>query len=84
VDYGGKPAFLIDATTRGGMSGSPVIRRVYGAYASTQALAVLGEGGATRFIGVYAGRIHDAAEIGLVWRPRVVEEVLAAGEERTA
>ncbi len=25
LDYDGRPAFLIDATTRGGMSGSPVI-----------------------------------------------------------
>ena len=32
LDYDGRPAFLIDATTRGGMSGSPVVLRLSGGY----------------------------------------------------
>ena len=77
LDYGGRPAFLIDATTRGGMSGSPVVLRLYGGYATSRAAMKLGGGPGTRFLGVYSGRIHDQAEIGRVWRPSVVREILA-------
>ena len=77
LDYDGRPAFLIDATTRGGMSGSPVVLRSYGGYASSKGHITVGGGPATRFLGVYSGRIHDLAEIGRVWRPSVIEEILA-------
>lgn len=30
-----------------------------------------------RFIGIYSGRINDRADIGLVWRPEVIEAVCA-------
>lgn len=77
LDYDGRPAFLIDATTRGGMSGSPVILRLHGGYATSQAAFVIGGGPVTKFIGVYSGRIHEQSEIGRVWRPLVVTQVLA-------
>jgi hypothetical protein len=71
MDYEDRPVFLIDATTRGGMSGSPVVLRIYGDYAT------IGGKSWTRFLGVYSGRIHDQTEIGRVWRPSVIKEILA-------
>lgn len=78
VDYGDRPAFLIDATTRGGMSGSPVVLRLSGGYQTRDGRFILAGGGLqTLFLGVYSGRIHGEAEIGRVWRPRVVREILS-------
>jgi len=76
LDYGGRPAFLIDATTRGGMSGSPVVLRLTGGYATRDGSFTLASGPVTRFLGVYSGRIHGEAEIGRVWRPHLITEVL--------
>lgn len=63
VPHKNLPAFLIDATTREGMSGSPVVVRTTG-------------GVLTRFLGVYASRVHEDAEVGRVWRPSAVRELL--------
>ncbi len=82
VDYDGRPAFLIDATTRGGMSGSPVVLRLSGGYKTRTGRRVLaGAGLQTLFLGVYSGRIHGKAEIGRVWRPKVVTEILSQASE---
>ena len=35
-------------------------------------------GSQTLFLGVYSGRIHDDSEIGMVWRPNLIEEILNA------
>lgn len=75
INYGGKPAFLIDATTRGGMSGSPVVYRSMGWYPSKSGALTIG-GGVTAFLGVYSGRIHKNAEIGRVWRPHLIKQLL--------
>lgn len=72
----GRPAFLIDATTRSGMSGSPVLLRL-DRYTTTDGNHHSLVGGMkTRFLGVYAGRIHENSEIGRVWRPFLVSEIL--------
>lgn len=77
LDYDGKPAFLIDATTRNGMSGSPVVIRISGAYTALNGKYVVTGGVKTKFLGLYSGRIHDDAELGCVWRPNVISELLA-------
>lgn len=77
LPYGGKPAFLIDATTRSGMSGSPVVIRTQGAYTDSSHNYVVTGGTLTKFLGLYSGRIHDEIEIGCVWRPHVISELLA-------
>lgn len=77
LPYGGRPAFLIDATTRNGMSGSPVIIRTSGSHMTAGGGIMVGGGVMTRFLGVYSGRIHDEAEIGCVWKPEVITEILA-------
>jgi hypothetical protein len=75
LDYEpGRPAFLIDATTRSGMSGAPVVLRL-DSYRRRNGSQVIGGGMATKFMGVYAGRIHDLSEIGRVWRPFVLSEL---------
>lgn len=76
LDYDGKPAFLIDATTREGMSGSPVVLRTSGPYMTAAGHSVITSGTQTKFLGVYASRIHDDSEIGCVWRPSVILEIL--------
>ena len=75
LPYGQRPAFLIDATTRQGMSGSPVIARSTGSYINNARQQILGSG-VTKLLGVYAHRIHKDVEIGCVWRPSVIQEVL--------
>ena len=41
---------------------------------------VMGAGSnVTRFLGIYLGRISKDAEVGIVWRPQVIAEILAAG-----
>jgi hypothetical protein len=71
----GRPAFLIDATTRSGMSGSPVVLRL-NSYLKSDGSQVIAGGIATKFLGIYAGRIHEDSEIGRVWRPFVLQELL--------
>ena len=75
LNFEGKPAFLIDATTRPGMSGSPVVVRMWGAYLDNAGNYNIGCG-ATRFLGVYSGTIYETSEIGRVWRPQVIDEIL--------
>ncbi|SRR6266513_3922299 len=86
VDYDDSPVFLVDATTRPGMSGSPVVRRFAGFGYRTRggfemiASSTLSAGSSalTRFMGVYSGRVREEAEIGRVWKPQVIEQILGA------
>jgi hypothetical protein len=71
----GRPAFLIDATTRSGMSGSPVVLRL-DSYSKSDGTQVLAGGVTTKFMGIYSGRIHEMSEVGRVWRPFVLSEIL--------
>ena len=76
IDWNGKPAFLIDATTRSGMSGSPVIAKRVSIYQTSHGNVI---GNAVRFLGVYSGREISASgiEVGFVWKPRVILEILS-------
>ena len=76
LDYNSEPLFLIDATTRGGMSGSPVVLRVTGGYKTRSGATVYASGSVTLFLGVYSGRLPGDSEIGRVWRPRLIREIL--------
>lgn len=76
INYDGRPAFLIDATTRGGMSGSPVVLRMNGGYRTNSGNSILAGGITTKFLGIYSGRIHGDAELGRVWRPFLINEVI--------
>ncbi|KNZ68662.1 hypothetical protein Tfer_2753 [Thermincola ferriacetica] len=82
VDFDGCPIFLIDATTRSGMSGSPVVLRLTHTYYSNNVQGLVSEGVTTKFLGVYSGRIHNEAEIGKVWKPKVISEILTGAKYR--
>ena len=77
IDYDGKPMFIIDATTKAGMSGSPVVARRIGSYTRKGGGMTVGRD-ITRFLGIYSGRtiFDDQVEIGMVWRPEVLDEIL--------
>lgn len=75
VDYDGRKMFLIDATTRGGMSGSPVFLRISSGYTTSAGHHLSCGPMVTKFLGVYSGRIRDDVEIGRVWKPRTMVEV---------
>jgi hypothetical protein len=51
LDYDGRPAFLIDATTREGMSGAPVVMRHTGAHQNADGRIVFVEGIRTKVLG---------------------------------
>lgn len=84
LDVGGGPFFLVDTATRPGMSGSPVIARSFGSYISVSGDTGIG-GVFTRFIGVYSGRLgaasQDDAQLGVVWKAHVVDEILKGGKQ---
>jgi len=75
LDYAaGHPAFLVDSTTKRGMSGSPVIYR-----ASTYQLpsgAVTMGLPRTKLLGIYSGRLTPDSDVGRVWRAAVLRELL--------
>ena len=66
LDVEGSRAFLVDATTREGMSGAPVVLRTF---------TDSGENVFTSFLGIYSAQYLDA-EIGVVWRPEIITEIL--------
>jgi hypothetical protein len=84
IDFGGRPVFLVDARTRQGNSGSPVV-----AYFPTGVIPMahgltLGNTSAEDFLGVYSGRIPQDArtrqesDLGIVWKARIVAEIIDA------
>jgi hypothetical protein len=77
LDYDGLPLMLIDATTRAGMSGSPVVLRSVGPTLNKQGQTSLKIGGTNDlFLGVYSAQYKDL-ELGHVWKPKVIMELLA-------
>ena len=76
IDWDDKPAFLIDATTKGGMSGSPVIAKRVSIYQTSTGNQI---GNAVKFLGIYSGReiSESGTEIGFVWKPKVISEILS-------
>jgi hypothetical protein len=79
----GSRHLLIDTATREGISGGVVIARKTGAYQRVGGGSVLGSGSYTKIVGIYSGRTGTddefAAQIGIVWPIRYVEEIVAAG-----
>ena len=69
INYGGKAKFLVDATARSGMSGSPVYARRFGSYQSKSGTSHTGN--ATKFLGVYSEE-NQALELGAVWKAEAV------------
>ncbi len=77
LNYLDRPIFLIDATTKPAMSGSPVVAARFGVLRSSTGIN-LGASG-MRFLGTYSGRINENidASIGFVWKPIVIDQIFA-------
>jgi S1-C subfamily serine protease len=86
---GGGPSdpMLIDTATRPGMSGSPVIWRGAQYFAEANNTWVHTTGNVSRFLGIYSGRVAAKdtieAQLGLVWRASLIEEIIAANRRDT-
>jgi hypothetical protein len=85
-EQGANSRIVIDATTRNGMSGAPVIMRAYTHYV-TEAGNVTCSPNASRFLGVYASRPtfqaqqgRETAEIGYVYKGGVIDQIIRSGE----
>jgi len=74
LDWKNLPCFLIDATTKSGMSGSPVMVRRVGSAQTSKGMTLGGT--KLRWLGIYSGRIDEKSEIGMVWKPDVIEEII--------
>jgi len=85
IDLDGLPKILIDTATRRGMSGSPVIAVRRGLVNPRGVVGMTNEtviGMGETFLGVYSGRVDDdplGAQIGIVWKGTVVEEIVKHG-----
>jgi hypothetical protein len=85
IDFDDLPVFLVDARTRPGQSGSPVIVYSSGGPTATAdgKLAFFG-GPVVTFLGVYSGRINNESDLGKVWKAQAVREILAAQQPGAA
>jgi hypothetical protein len=83
VDIYELPLFLIDARTREGQSGSPVIAYSPGGSHVLENMVTVGGGPMERFLGVYSGRLNEESDIGRVWKRKALVEVLDGGKRGT-
>ncbi|WP_176478440.1 serine protease [Mesorhizobium sp. WSM3876] len=72
---------LLDTGSRPGMSGSPIIRRTWGATTMANGDVAVVTGSATKFVGVYSGRIQGPdpldAQLGIGWPGALVPEIIS-------
>jgi hypothetical protein len=78
IDYDKSPQILVDCTGRPGMSGSPVYARRNGMYQSENGNMMMVGGNTDRFVGIYAGSIDQASEIGRVWKASAIMAIYDA------
>jgi Trypsin-like peptidase domain len=75
---------FVDTASRPGMSGSPVIRRSWNTHQMEDGSVNMGIGTATRFLGVYSGRLGTEdpldAQLGLTWPATFVTEIVSAAK----
>lgn len=76
LDHGGLPRFLIDARTRQGQSGSPVIIYSASGVVNHARGTTLGVGPYQRLVGVYSGRTSDESDLGFVWKAQAIVDIL--------
>lgn len=77
VDFEGLPVFLIDCRTRIGQSGSQVIAEFKpGDIVEKDGKMYQARQSMTHFLGIYSGRINKDSDLGRVWKPSVVREII--------
>jgi len=74
-DINGDPYFYIDATTSGGMSGSPVVYKSILYHISKKNEIVMNDKSFSIFLGVYSSQ-YLKESLGIVWKPKVIKEIL--------
>ena len=79
----GRDTFLIDTTTRSGMSGAPVFARSNGqCFTENGDISIDGQAH-FKFLGVYSSRIdgdkRDDSFLGLVWKRNLIDEIIDGG-----
>jgi Trypsin-like peptidase domain len=77
VTWSGRPMFLVDTTSRQGMSGSPVYAVRTAAYRNSAGSLLMTEGGAKKFLGVFSEQ-NLQAELGGVWKAQAVQDLYAS------
>ncbi|KRA24063.1 hypothetical protein ASD65_06210 [Microbacterium sp. Root61] len=72
------PRILIDSATIDGLSGSPVFAH----WKRGENIPIIGGGAigvlehTSAFLGIYSGRIDERSNLGYVWRPNLISEIL--------
>lgn len=84
IDLDDLPSFLVDARTRRGQSGSPVIVYSNGPHRMADGSLSMGAGAVTNLLGVYSGRINEQSDLGRVWKVQAIRDILAAQQLGTA
>ena len=74
------PLMYVDARTRKGQSGSPVIAYSPGPPHPLVGAVSMSGNPQERFVGVYSGRINKDSDIGRVWKRRALVELIDAGQ----
>jgi hypothetical protein len=78
VDYDNRPCFLVDARTRRGQSGSPVILYATGAYHDKGTVVATDEP-TERLVGIYSGRVTEESDLGFVWKAEALRAITESG-----
>jgi hypothetical protein len=77
--------YLVDTASRPGMSGSPVIRRIWNQRVDGDVVVPAPTPLRTEFVGIYSGRRHtkdpNDAQLGMVWPRSWIEEIIM-GQKR--
>jgi len=76
--------YLVDTASRPGMSGSPVIRRIWNQLVDGDRVIPAPTPLRTEFVGVYSGRRYTKdqsdAQLGLVWPRHCIEEIIVGNK----
>ncbi len=83
INYNNKPQILVDTASRKGMSGAPVIFRRDGVHGLVNGQFTMDSmiGEVQDFLGIYSGRYKGdtefEAQLGVVWKKTVIDEIIA-------
>jgi hypothetical protein len=64
------------------MSGSPVYARVSGGYSNSSGDYIFSSGIETKFLGIYSSRLPRDSEVGLVWKPTIIKQLIAIARSK--
>lgn len=80
MNYNNLPCFLIDARTKRGQSGSPVVAySPAGQASSADGSLVMTKKDVINLLGIYSGRIEDGLDAGIVWKLDAIRSVVEHG-----